>query len=116
MRATQNDIALERASHEQESQFQQRVREMLNNLPTTTRNRERFTINRTTIKVSWHSCMPLVSSFLTRLIFSLLTVSVPLPCLERQEQADRSLRLAEGAAARVCTDGECCCGAPAQEQ
>ena len=52
MRATQNEIALERASHEQESQFQQRVREMLNNLPTTTRNRERFTINRTTIKVS----------------------------------------------------------------
>ena len=54
MRATQNEIALERASHEQESQFQLRVREMLNNLPTTTRNRERFTINRTTIKVSWH--------------------------------------------------------------
>lgn len=88
---------------------------MLNNLPTTTRNRERFTINRTTIKVSWHIWLSLVSSFLTR-IFLLLTVSVALPCLERQEQADRSLRLAEGAAAGVCTDGQCGCGAPAQEQ
>ena len=36
----------------EESQFQIRVREILNNLPTSSRNRERFTINRTSIKKS----------------------------------------------------------------